>query len=240
MNIALVEDDPIQSNLLSNWLESAGYHCNCFRSGEDFTASLDHEQHHLLLLDWELPDFSGLEILKWLRKKVGHPLPVMFITLRDEETDIVQALKAGADDYLIKPLRQHELLARIEALSRRCAFYHPTGGTRQFGPFSIDQSSRQLRRNGKAIELTQKEFALAAHLLGNIGKLLSRNELLQEVWGHASSINTRTVDTHISRIRKKLELVPEQGWNLSAVYQYGYRLDQLDTRHPDEPEAVSQ
>lgn len=227
MNIALVDDDPIQCALLSNWLENAGYHCNCYPSGESFTASLSQTQHHLLLLDWELPGFSGVELLKWLREEVGQSLPVIFITLRDEEADIVQALKTGADDYLIKPLRRQELLARIEALARRSAFYQPPEGIRQIGPFSIDHNSRRLRKNGDTIELTQKEFGLATHLLSNIGKLLSRDELLQEVWGHATSLNTRTVDTHISRIRKKLELVPEQGWNLSAVYQHGYRLDHL-------------
>ena len=227
VNIALVDDDPIQCNLLSSWLESAGHQCSCFANGKNFTRSLEHNQYHLLLLDWELPDFSGLEILKWLRQEIGHSLPVMFITGRDEETDIVQALKTGADDYLIKPIRRQELLARIEALLRRSTLYNPTEGVRTVGPFSIDQQSRQLRKNGCAIELTQKEFGLATHLLSNVGKLISRDELLEEVWGHATSLNTRTVDTHVSRIRKKLELVPESGWNLSAIYQHGYRLDWL-------------
>lgn len=228
MNIALVEDDPIQCNLLGNWLKEAGYQCNCYTTGEAFTASLDDNRHQLLLLDWELPGFSGLELLRKLRQEASHSLPVMFITLRDEEEDIVAALKNGADDYLVKPLRKQELLARIEALARRTTDYRPLQGVRQVGPFSIDQRSRRLRRNGSTIELTQKEFGLANHLLGNIGKLLSRDELLEEVWGHAASLNTRTVDTHISRVRKKLELVPEQGWNLCAVYQHGYRLDRLD------------
>ena len=228
MNIALVEDDPLQCALLGNWLEGAGYVCHCFSKGEEFTSSPDIDRYHLLLLDWELPDFSGLEILRWLREDNGHSLPVMFITLRDEEKDVVQALKSGADDYLAKPVRRQELLARIEALARRSARYLPSQSVRQIGPFSIDPLSRQLRKNGNAIELTQKEFGLATHMLGNIGRLLSRDELLEEVWGHATSLNTRTVDTHISRIRKKLELVPEQGWNLSAVYQHGYRLDRLE------------
>lgn len=228
MNIALVDDDPIQCNLLSTWLESAGYQCSCFSDGKSFTASLGQTRYHLLLLDWELPDSSGLEILKWLRNELGHSLPIMFVTSRNEETDIVHALRAGADGYLTKPIRQQELLARIEALARRSIFYYPAKGVRQVGPFSIDQHSRQLRKNGSAIELTQKEFRLATHLLGNVGKLISRDELLEEVWGHAVSLNTRTVDTHISRIRKKLELVPESGWNLSAIYQHGYRLDHVE------------
>lgn len=227
MNIALIEDDPVQKRLLCHWLESAGYQCNGYLTGEEFVSNLKHELPDLILLDWELPGISGLELLKQLRTEIGQSLPVMFITGRDEEEDVVRALKTGADDYLLKPLRQQELLARIEVLSRRYTQYQPVDGVQQVGPFRIDLGSRQLRRNGAAIELTQKEFILATHLLGNISKLLSREELLRKVWGHSNNLNTRTVDTHISRVRKKLSLVPEEGWNLSAVYQHGYRLDRL-------------
>ena len=227
MNIALVEDDPVQCRVLAHWLEEAGYQYQSFGSGEAFISSLDHDQPHLILLDWELPGISGLELLKPLRRQIGHSLPVMFITGRDEEADIVQALKAGADDYLLKPLRRQELLARIEVLARRSTQHQPVEGVQEVGPFRIDLGSRQLHRDGNAIELTQKEFILATHLLGNISKLLSREELLRKVWGHSHNLNTRTVDTHISRVRKKLLLVPDQGWNLSAVYQHGYRLDRL-------------
>lgn len=227
MNIALVEDDPVQHRLLGHWLESAGYAYHCYSTGEQFTSSLDQELPQLILLDWELPGISGLELLKQLRSTIGHSLPVMFITGRSEEDDIVHALKNGADDYLLKPLRRQELLARIEVLTRRSSLYPQVDGIRQIGPFRIDLGSRQLHRDGNAIELTQKEFTLATHLLSNISKLLSREELLRKVWGHSNNLNTRTVDTHISRVRKKLSLVPEEGWNLSAVYQHGYRLDRL-------------
>lgn len=227
MNIALVEDDHVQCRLLGHWLDTAGYQYHCYTSGEHFNSNLSHDQPQLILLDWELPGISGLDLLKQLREKIGHSLPVMFITGRDEEEDIVQALKAGADDYLLKPLRRQELLARIEVLARRSAHYQPVEGLRQVGPFSIDLNSRQLHRDGSPIELTQKEFSLATHLLGNISRLHSREELLRKIWGHSTNLNTRTVDTHISRVRKKLSLVPEQGWNLSAVYQHGYRLDRL-------------
>lgn len=227
MNIALVEDDPIQYRVLGHWLENAGYDYRCYSSGEQFTSSLEHERPQLILLDWELPGISGLELLKQLRTEIGHSMPVMFITGRDEEADIVQALKTGADDYLLKPLRRQELLARIEVLARRSAQYQPVDGVRQIGQFTIDMGSRQLHRNGDTIDLTQKEFSLAIHLLDNISKLHSREELLRKIWGHTNNLNTRTVDTHISRVRKKLALIPDQGWNLSAVYQHGYRLDRL-------------
>lgn len=227
MNIALVEDDPLQCTLISRWLEAAGHHCRCYPDGDALRSELPQAGHQLLLLDWELPGHSGLDILQWLRSQPGHDQPVMFLTQRKEEQDIVQALRSGADDYLIKPAREQELLARIEALARRSPSRQTANKLETIGPFTINASSRLLQRNGQPLELTQKEFSLATHLLRNIGKLLTRDELLEKVWGHAASLNTRTVDTHISRVRKKLSLVPEQGWQLSAIYQYGYRLDQL-------------
>jgi DNA-binding response OmpR family regulator len=232
MNIALVEDDPVQSTLIQRWLESAGHRCRCYPDAHSFRRALTENGHQLLLLDWELPDHSGLEILAWLRGEFGDSLPVMFLTLRHEEQDIVQALRSGADDYLVKPAREQELLARIEALARRSPNCQERGGVEHIGPFTLDLQSRLLQRDGVTLELTHKEFALACLLLRNIGRLLRREELLDQVWGHAATLNTRTVDTHISRIRKKLSLVPEQGWQLSAIYQHGYRLDRMGPLSP--------
>ncbi len=227
MNIAIVEDDPLQFTLVSRWLEAAGHQCHGYPNGETFRRAVPETDHQLLLLDWELPDHSGLDLLEWLRSQPGENLPVMFLTLRDDEEDIVQALRTGADDYLVKPAREQELLARIEALARRSPTNKAADATENIGPFTIQQHSRLLHRDGQPLDLTQKEFALACHLLRNIGKLLTREELLDNVWGHINNSSTRTVDTHISRVRKKLSLVPEQGWQLSAIYQYGYRLDRL-------------
>jgi len=227
MNIAIVEDDPIQTTLICRWLEEAGHDCHCYPDGESFRQASSDANHQLLLLDWELPGHSGLDILKWIRTENKQHIPVIFVTQRNKEQDIVKALRSGADDYLTKPARQQELLARIEAIARRSAKLSEDDSVESIGPFTIHQNSRLLQRNGQSLELTQKEFALSIHLLRNIGKLLTREELLDKVWGHANNLNTRTVDTHISRVRKKLLLVPEQGWQLGAIYQYGYRLDQL-------------
>jgi DNA-binding response OmpR family regulator len=182
-----------------------------------------------MLLDWELPDRSGIDLLRWLRSQEipELQLPVMFLTRRDNEEDIVTALKTGADDYLVKPARKMELLARIEAISRRMIRNHGRPARYAIGPFELDPHSRQLHKDGQPLTLTQKEFSLAQYLLSNLGQLVTRQELLEKVWQQSASINTRTVDTHISRLRRKLELVPEQGWHLTAVYQYGYRLDWL-------------
>lgn len=226
MKIALIEDDPIQRKPICSWLEQSGYQCDCYeRSFSFIEASEKHNSYDLMLLDWELPDRSGLELLRWIRSHHGHTLPVMFLTRRGEEMDIVTALKAGADDYLVKPAREQELLARIEAVARRNIRGQGRNASYTIGPFELDTHSRQLHRDGQPLNLTQKEFSLAQYLLGNLGQLVTRQELLENVWKQSASLNTRTVDTHISRLRRKLELVPEQGWHLTAVYQYGYRLD---------------
>lgn len=229
MNIALVEDDELQQKPVCTWLEEAGHTCRCYSDGKSFIKDASrHNSHNMLLLDWELPDRSGLELLKWVRSDSGPNLPVMFLTCRDHEDDIVSALKSGADDYLVKPARQRELLARIEALWRRHGQHAPVATHRRIGPFELDEVSRQLHKNGQPLALTQKEFALARYLLTHLGQLMTRQELLEKVWHQSPNLNTRTVDTHISRLRRKLELFPEQGWHLTAVYQYGYRLDRLE------------
>ncbi len=229
MKIAFVEDDPIQRKPVCAWIEDAGHRCISFDTCQSYLDEVrDSNGFDLLLLDWGMPDLSGLELLRILRSDLGQNLPVMFLTCRDDEEDIVTALKNGADDYLVKPPRHRELLARIDALSRRRTRPQGKATKLRFGPFELDTHSRQLRKNGELLNLTQKEFSLAQYLLNNLGQIITRQELLEKVWRQSANINTRTVDTHISRLRKKLDLIPEFGWQLTAVYQYGYRLDWLE------------
>ncbi len=231
MKIAFVEDDPIQRKPINAWIEEAGYSCIDFDTCEAYLDEVRNNNNgfDLLLLDWGMPNLSGLELLRILRGELGQNLPVMFLTIRDDEDDIVTALKNGADDYLVKPPRRMELLARIDALSRRRNRTPQVKTSKlRIGPFELDTHSRQLRKNGELLTLTQKEFSLAHYLLNNLGQIITRQELLEKVWRQSANINTRTVDTHISRLRKKLELIPKFGWQLTAVYQYGYRLDWLE------------
>ncbi len=229
MNITLVEDDPIQQRLLQHWLEQAGYRCRVFADGAGLMQRLGEAPIDLLLLDWELPDVDGLQLLRWLRERHQDNTPVLFLTMRNSEADVVTALRGGADDYLVKPARQQELLARIEANLRRSRMLTPKERQPlEIGPFRIEQQTHRLSLNGEPIQLTQKEFSLACHLLGRLGEVVSRDELLEKVWGQPIPQNSRTVDTHISRLRKKLGLHPEHGWRLSSIYQSGYRLDRLD------------
>lgn len=225
MNIGIIEDDLLQRTALKNWLDETGHRCQCFDSGIDFTHHARCGDYDLLLLDWEMPVMNGIELLQWIRLQLQDSTPVIFITARDTEEDIVTALGCGADDYLVKPARKHELLARINAVMRRSSSQEQRA--LRYGNLCIDPTKREVQLDGDRVDLTHKEYDLACYLLGNIGKLHSRQVLLENVWGHGEKTHSRTVDTHISRLRKKLALTEENGWQLSAVYQYGYRLDTL-------------
>lgn len=228
MRIALVEDDSAQSELVSLWLQAAGHTCYVYNTGKAFTKNVRHESYDLIITDWNLPDISGEEVLVWVRSHVDWHIPVLFVTGRDSEQDIVHALESGADDYMVKPIRRMELVARVTALGRRAGSEAADRDVIEVGPLRFDASHRSIALNGEAIEMTGKEYDLALFLIKNTGRILSRGHILESVWGRSSDVNTRTVDTHMSRIRKKLDLNPESGWRLSAIYQHGYRLERLE------------
>ncbi|MGE0383813.1 MAG: response regulator transcription factor [Gammaproteobacteria bacterium] len=226
MRVALLEDDIDQARLLRKWLIDAGHICEHFDAGRTFVRQVKRESFDLLLLDWLLPEMSGLEVLDWVRENLDWRIPIIFITTMDREEDIVRALEHGADDYITKPVREREMLARISAVARRALQADEAKPIIDLDPYVIDQEHRTITRGGAAIDLTQKEYELAAFLFRNVGRVLSRGYILQNVWGRNPDINTRTVDTHVSRIRSKLGIAPESGWKLTSVYQHGYRLEQ--------------
>ena len=238
MRIAILEDDASQADLVRVWLAGAGHTCHTFQRGREFMRTMARDTFDLLVLDWELPDVNGDAVLGWVRVNVRDNLPVLFTTARDSEQDIVRALKEGADDYLVKPLRKQELLARVEALGRRSKPQPRLSDVLRVGEFEIDLGRRTVLRGGRAVELTQKDFDLAVFLFRNVGNLVSRGHILESVWGRSPDLNTRTVDTHVSRLRSKLGLVPENGWRLTAVYQHGYRLEQLAEPTATAPDAA--
>ena len=225
MRIAYLEDDKVQSSVMKEWLEDEGFVCRAFDNADAFMRELRHESYDLLIMDWELPGKSGVEVLSWLRDEREWDLPVFFITHRDGEADIVEAVEKGADDYLTKPVNREIMLARVKALVRR----HSNRRDRlDIGPFQLFKETKTLIFNGETVETTEKEFQLAWMLFSNIGRLLSRDHLLESIWGFGPGLMTRTVDTHVSRLRRKLSLTPEHGWRLKAVYHQGYRLEQLE------------
>lgn len=227
MRLAVLEDDPAMREVLCEWLAAAGYAVHEFATGRDCMRILARESFDLCLLDLSLPDVRGAEVLRWMREDRGDLTPVMFVTASDSEADIVTALRAGADDYLIKPVRRAELLARMEAVLRRV---QPVAADRRLevGPYAFDPEHKRAQLDGVPLELTEMEFDLALFLFRNIGRLLSRGHLLEAVWGRSAAVATRTVDTHISRVRSKLQLRPERGFRLTPTYSYGYRLERID------------
>jgi len=225
MRVLLLEDDQDQAETMIAWLGTAGHQISHFTHVRDCSTELRRDSFDLLILDWMLPDGSGLDLLRWFREQsAGRYAPVIFVTARESEQDTVAALGAGADDYLTKPVRRLELLSRMEAVWRRM---RPATGeaSMNFPPYCFDVESKQCYFNNREIELTDKEFAVAIFLFRNIGNLLSRRHILEAVWGISAELSTRTVDTHVSRIRLKLALRPENGFRLASVYNFGYRLE---------------
>jgi len=228
LRIALVEDDPAQLNLVKLWIEEAGHTCQCFENGRTFIRDISHESYDLVILDWVLPDLNGDKVVKWLRSELSWHIPVLFVTVRDEEDDIVHGLSCGADDYMVKPIKRRELLARINALVRRTTSDSVVNRLLEVNEFKFDPENKTVRRGSQEIQMTHKEFDLAYFLFRNIGRIISRGHMLESVWGKNSDLNTRTIDTHVSRIRNKLALSSENGWKLGAVYQHGYRLERRE------------
>jgi len=223
MNVAILDDDPYQRRLLSMLAESGGHRAIAFDSGPALLEAVARgEAIDLLLLDWVMPDISGDAVLRALRDGAAPELPVIVVTARDGEADVVDALRLGADDYVVKPPKGLELLARIEALARRAGVGRSVPV--RAGRFEVDLSRRAVLLDGRAIVLTLKEFDLAAHLFRNPGTLVTRAQLHESVWSVGPDLDSRTVDTHASRVRRKLGLDGSTGWTLQSVYGYGYRL----------------
>jgi DNA-binding response OmpR family regulator len=227
MLIAILEDDPSQRELLTQWLRTAGHHTREFKQGEDLLNAFKRESFDALLLDWNLPEVSGIEVLRELREGLHSTIPVILYTARDQEEDVVRALRVGADDYLVKPARRMELLARLESVTRRGRRVQLVSQVFEVGVFRVDCQTRSITRDTEPVELTAKDFDLAARLLGSVGQLLSRTYLRQAIGARDVVLSSRALDTHVSRVRNKLKLKPEYGWRLSAVYGHGYRLEQL-------------
>jgi DNA-binding response OmpR family regulator len=224
MRIALLEDEKSFADSLKTSFETAGYNCYVFPTGESLVAQLKRETMDLLVLDWGLPGMSGLDVLTWSRAHLDPSPPAIMVTARGDEADVVEALSAGAEDYVMKPVRRAELMARVAGVLRR-NHRIGAGAIETFGDIAFNKTTMGVYVGGEWITLTAKEFALALLMFRNLHRPLSRSYILDHVWGVGSELASRTLDVHVSKIRRRLGLRPEQGYRLSQIYSYGYRLE---------------
>jgi len=236
MRIASVEDDPDQAELIRKILDESGFECETFATGAALLRALREQSFDLLVVDWQLPDTSGFELVSWVRQTSGAMPPILFLTSRTAEEDIVAGLSVGADDYMLKPIRAGELLARARSLLRR-AYPEATQDTDVIrrGNYCVDPRARTITLGGEPVTVSPREYELALFLFRNMGRLLSRDVVEQAVWGRAIGAASRTLDTHMSRLRIKLALRPENGVRLTSVYSHGYRFE--ETSAEDQPHA---
>lgn len=215
IKILIVDDEKAICDLIDLNLSAAGYHCTCVQNGLDAIDLIEEEVFDLILLDIMLPGADGYDVIEYIRPL---KIPVIFITAKHEVKDRVKGLKLGADDYLVKPFDVVELVARVEAVLRR---YNKTDKLLTVGNIVVDVEARRVLKDGKQVVLTNKEFGLLVLFIQNKNVALFREALYEKVWGDEYIGDSRTLDLHVQRLRKKL------GWeqNLVAVYKVGYRLE---------------
>ena len=215
IKIFIVEDEKPISDLLRMSLTKAGYECRCAFDGIQAADVLETERFDLILLDVMLPGADGFELMEYIRPL---DMPVIFITAKNMVEDRVKGLRMGADDYLVKPFEIIELLARVETVLRR---YHKLDRMIEIAGLSIDTRSMVVRRGGEEIPLTRKEYELVLLFARNPGTALYRETIYERVWGGDYFGDSRTIDLHVQRVRKKA------GWEdqLQSVYKVGYRLE---------------
>jgi len=225
--ILLIEDNRDLAFGLRNNLEIEGYEVQTAEDGIAGLKTFASVNPDLVILDLMLPELDGFRVLRSLRQD-GHATPVLLLTAKGEEADKVRGLRMGADDYVTKPFGLLELLARVEALLRRTHM----GGTgtadgrkvHHFGVIEVDPTSRTVRRASQTVELAPKEFDLLLALLRARGAVVSRLQVMREVWGYSAAVVSRTVDTHIAELRRKLEENPSSPRHIITVRKTGYRI----------------
>ena len=222
MKILHLDDDRFILDLARQWLEGAGHAFTGCESGEGAVQAIQNESFDLAILDRSVPDVPGEEVLRWIRTHQTR-LPVIFATSTDSEDEIARVLNLGADDYIVKPLRRVEFLARISAVARRAGI--DGNDTIDEPPYRVNARERSVTIAGAPVRLTPRLFDLAFLLFSRRGELVTRPQIFLQVWGHSDAAESRTVDTHMSRLRHLLELDGRHGWRLVSVYQHGYRLE---------------
>lgn len=220
--IYIIEDDENIRNLLTIALEGFGYEAEGFETAEEGLARMKEELPALAIFDWMLPGMDGVEAIRLIRQTEGMSgLPIMLLTAKEKELDKVVGLDCGADDYMVKPFGVLELSARIRSLLRRTR-REAGGDSLSYQGISVNKKTREVTSSGRKIELTLKEFELLAYLLENQARVVTRDELLNQIWGYEYDGETRTLDMHIRTLRQKLG--EEGGSCIKTIRGVGYRM----------------
>lgn len=228
MRIAIADDDKEARMFAYEVLSQAGHYCTQFANGRDLIAELKAETFDLLLLDWNMPGMTAIEVIDWTRRNMPVVPRSIVLTTRSDEQDIVFALEAGADDFITKPSSAEVIRARVAATLRRGA---PAPSEERIvvrGRYTFDRLEKAVSFDNEMATLTAKEFDLALLFFDNLQRPLSRGYILQRIWNNAVDLSTRTLDMHVSKLRSKLQLKPENGYRLQTIFGYGYRFDAFD------------
>lgn len=231
IRVAVLDDDVDILEMMGGLLRGKGFEVTTFERGKDLIRGVQRDGNgfELFILDWNVPDFSGIHVLEWLRNKLGSRIPILLLTNRGNDDDIVTGLRAGADDFVIKPCKPVVLLARIEALLRRSSAGGAQGAIEHYGRYALNLTNRTVAVDGLEPVLTPKEFSLILLLFRHLNRAVARAYIMETVWGIDPDVLTRTLDIHVSRVRTKLGLGSESGYRLSTIYGYGYRLEEVFT-----------
>ena len=222
--VLVIDDDAMIRKTVRMTCEREGYSVQEAEMGAEALAKVESFRPDLILLDLMLPDVSGFDVCRDIRR-MGSRVPIIILSAKTEEIDVVVGLEIGADDYIVKPFRPRELLARIAAHLRKARSEedHDGDGRMVFRDLIIDTNERRVFRNDEEVSLTHTEFDLLAFLASNAGKVLSREKILNSVWGYEFPIETRVIDVHVRNLRRKIEAEPSRPLYILAVPGIGYR-----------------
>ncbi len=220
--VLVVDDEPIVREVVVRYLEREGHTTLEADDGTTAQAILEEQTADLVVLDVMLPGMDGLELCRWIRARSA--LPVILLTARGEEADRIVGLDLGADDYVTKPFSPRELAARVRTVLRRSAPVETVPARFAFGDIEIDTETREVRKAGRELRMTVKEFDLLSFLAGNPRRVFARDQLMSRVWGYEAALDTGTVTVHVRRLREKIETDPSEPVHLQTIWGVGYRL----------------
>jgi two-component system response regulator ResD len=221
--VLVVEDEPTIAEVVSRYLERAGYLTQVAADGQEALAVAGERWPDLVVLDLMLPRVDGLEVMRRLRERDRGRLPIILLTAKGEESDRIVGLRLGADDYVVKPFSPAELVARVDAVLRRVDAPVDERPAIEFDDLLIDPAARRVLVRGEEVQLTVREFDLLLFLARNPGNVFSRNQLMDAVWQYTFYNDTSTVTVHMRRLRSKIEPVPAEPRHLQTVWGVGYR-----------------